>query len=146
MASQDFLAPTVDIVLPAGPARASQAELTAPATELLPPAFDPDSTLHFQAKMSKAPEWFCSIVASNKREKRRFSSELVHMRGAWPLLMKQRNGGKWTPEGKKQTQADGAVSVKCQPVFVYLGDSGLHVVAAVFSLVFRQAAQKQSQA
>ena len=102
MASQDFLAPTVDIVLPAGPARASQAELTAPATELLPPAFDPDSTLHFQAKMSKAPEWFCSIVASNKREKRRFSSELVHMRGAWPLLMKQRNGGKWTPEEKSK--------------------------------------------
>ena len=100
MASQDFLAPTVDIVLPAGPARASQAELTAQAAELLPPAFDPDSTLHFQAKMSKAPEWFCSIVASNKREKRRFSSELVHMRGAWPLLMKQRQGGKWTPEEK----------------------------------------------
>ena len=24
------------------------------------------------------------------------------MRGAWPLLMKQRNGGKWTPEDKDQ--------------------------------------------
>ena len=102
MPSQDFLAPAVDIVLPAGPARASQAELTVPGAALLPPAFDPDSTMHFQAKMGKAPEWFCSIVASNSREKKRFSSELVHMRGAWPLLMKQRRGGKWTPEEKLQ--------------------------------------------
>ena len=102
MAGQDFLASNVDIVLPGEPVRASLAELTAPATELLPPAFDADSTVHFQAKMGKAPEWFCSLVASNTREKRRFSSELVHMRGAWPLLMKQRQGGKWTPEEKSK--------------------------------------------
>ena len=102
MVSQDFLAANIDIVLPVDPACVSQTELTAPAAELLPPAFDPDSTVHFQAKMSKAPEWFCSLVASNTREKRRFSSELVHMRGAWPLLMKQRNGGKWTPEEKSK--------------------------------------------
>ena len=52
--------------------------------------------------MKNAPEWFCSFVASNKREKRRFRDELVQMKGAWPLLMKQRNGGKWTPEEKLQ--------------------------------------------
>ena len=56
--------------------------------------------MHFQAKMSKAPEWFCSFMASNHREKRRFRDELVHMKGAWPLLMKQRNGGTWTPDDK----------------------------------------------
>jgi hypothetical protein len=27
------------------------------------------------------------------------------MKGAWPLLMKQRNGGKWTPEEKIQLKA-----------------------------------------
>ena len=102
MASQDLLASNVDIVLPGEPARASLAELTAPAAELLPLAFDPDSTVHFQVKMGNAPEWFCSLVASNTREKRRFASELVHMRGAWPLLMKQRQGGKWTPEEKSK--------------------------------------------
>ena len=59
-------------------------------------ALDADSTTHFQSKMKNAPEWFCSFVASNTREKRRFRDELAQMKGAWPLLMKQRDGGKWT--------------------------------------------------
>lgn len=63
-------------------------------------AFDADSTVHFQAKMKNAPEWFCSFIASNTREKRRFRDELVQVKGAWPLLMKQRNGGKWTAREK----------------------------------------------
>ena len=90
----------LDIVLPDEPVRCIEAQSPSLGAAPSAPAFDADSTLHFQAKMSKAPEWFCSMVASNSREKRRFSSELVHMRGAWPLLMKQRNGGKWTPEEK----------------------------------------------
>ena len=70
------------------------------------PAFDADSTLHFQARMNnKAPVWFCSFLAGNQREKRRFRDELVMMKGAWPLLMKQRNGGTWTPEDKVQLKA-----------------------------------------
>lgn len=64
------------------------------------PAFDPSTTTHFQAKMTRAPQWFCSFLAGNHREQRRFRDELAAMRGAWPLLMKQRNGGKWTPEDK----------------------------------------------
>ncbi len=93
-----------DIVLPdepvltAPPVTASQSVAAQPDTKV--PAFDGDSTMHFQAKMSKAPEWFCSFMASNHREKRRFRDELVHMKGAWPLLMKQRNGGTWTPDDK----------------------------------------------
>jgi len=55
--------------------------------------------------MTKAPEWFCSFLASNSREKRRLGDELMHVKGAWPLLMKQRNGGKWTPEDKIQLKA-----------------------------------------
>ena len=90
---KDALPATLDFVLP------SEAAVTAPSTPVKA-AFDADSTLHFQAKMKNAPEWFCSFVASNTREKRRFRDELVQMKGAWPLLMKQRNGGKWTPEEK----------------------------------------------
>ena len=55
--------------------------------------------------MSRAPQWFCSFVASNHREKRRLRDELAHMKGAWPLLMKQRNGGKWTTEEKVHLKA-----------------------------------------
>lgn len=105
MASQNAHSFHVDIVLPDKAARVGGAELPVPGTAPLVPTFDADSTVHFQAKMSKAPVWFCSMVASNSREKRRFSSELVHMRGAWPLLMKQRNGGKWTPEEKTTLNA-----------------------------------------
>jgi len=67
-----------------------------------PGAFDPNSTAVYQAKMKKAPVWFCSMLASSSREKRRMGDELARIRGAWPLLMKQRNGGKWTPEEKAQ--------------------------------------------
>ena len=76
-----------------------------PSGEAPVPAFDPSSTNHFQAKMSKAPQWFCSFLASNSRERRRFRDELAHMKGAWPLLMKQRNGGTWTPEDKVRLKA-----------------------------------------
>lgn len=67
--------------------------------------FDPDSTAHFQTKMSRAPVWFVSIVASNHREKHRFREELAHIKGAWPLLMKQRKGGTWTADDKVQLKA-----------------------------------------
>jgi hypothetical protein len=75
----------------------------APAGEV--PAFDGSSTTHFQARMSRAPQWFCSFLASNTREKRRFRDELAHMKGAWPLLMKQRNGGTWTADDKIRLKA-----------------------------------------
>ena len=70
----------------------------------VPAAFDGSTTTHFQAKMTKAPVWFCSFLAGNSREKRRLRDELVLIKGAWPLLMKQRNGGKWTPEDKERLQ------------------------------------------
>ena len=50
--------------------------------------------------MKRAPEWFCSFVAGNSREKVRLRDELATIKGAWPLLMKQRRGGTWTPEDK----------------------------------------------
>ena len=52
--------------------------------------------------MQRAPVWFCSFLAGNKREQRRFRDELVTIKGAWPLLMKQRRGGTWTPEDKQE--------------------------------------------
>ncbi|HEX2544333.1 MAG TPA: hypothetical protein VHL79_05620 [Ramlibacter sp.] len=64
--------------------------------------FDPNTTKHFQVKLKGAPVWFCSFLAGNNRERLRFRDELAMMRGAWPLLMKQRRGGKWTPEDKQK--------------------------------------------
>lgn len=83
-----------DIVLPPDPAQ--------PDGGL---AFDPTSTTVFQAKMTRAPVWFCSFLAGNSREKRRLRDELALIKGGWPLLMKQRNGGTWTPEDKANLKA-----------------------------------------
>ena len=69
------------------------------------PRFNAEETVRFQAKMPKAPAWFCSFLASNQRETRRFQDELTHIKGAWPLLMKERRGGKWTDEDKVRLQA-----------------------------------------
>ena len=74
-----------------------------PAT--VPEEFDGSSTTKYQAKMTRAPVWFCSFLAGNNREKRRLGDELMRVKGAWPLLMKQRNGGKWTPEDKLQLKS-----------------------------------------
>lgn len=67
-------------------------------------AFDPNSTTHYQTRMTRAPVWFCSFLAGNSRERVRLRDELATMKGAWPLLMKQRRGGRWTPEEKVQLQ------------------------------------------
>jgi hypothetical protein len=83
------------------PAAAPQSESAVAATG----AFNPEETTHFQTKMPHAPEWFCSFLASNKRETRRFRDELAHIKGAWPLLMKERRGGKWTDEDKVRLQS-----------------------------------------
>jgi hypothetical protein len=84
-----------DVVLPLEPA----------AGELAPAAFDASTTTVFQAKMKRAPVWFCSFLAGNSREQRRLRDELALMKGAWPLLMKQRNGGTWTPDEKDKLKA-----------------------------------------
>lgn len=66
-----------------------------------PPGFDPDNTQTFQAKMPAAPAWFSSMVAGNSREKNRLRLEIEQIKGAVQLLMKQRNGGKWTSQDKQ---------------------------------------------
>lgn len=80
------------------------AESTPPPTEQVvePPGFDPDSTQTFQARMPRAPLWVSSMAAGNSREKNRLRLELGQMKGALRLLMKQRNGGTWTDEERRE--------------------------------------------
>ena len=80
----------------------STADKSTPDTAEKPAAFDPDNTQTFQAKMPAAPLWFSSMVAGNSREKNRLRQEIGQIRGAVPLLMKQRNGGKWSAQDKQE--------------------------------------------
>lgn len=68
------------------------------------PVFDPDKTVSYQARMRRAPRWFHSFLASNSREKNRLRTELSQIKGAIPLLMKPRNGLKWTPQDRRELQ------------------------------------------
>ncbi len=52
--------------------------------------------------MNRAPKWFGSLLASNSREKSRMRHELSKIKGAIPLLMKPRNGSKWTAQDRHE--------------------------------------------
>lgn len=67
-----------------------------------PPAFDPNQTLSYNTKMKRAPQWVGSLLASNHREKNRMREELGTIKGVIPLLMKHRNGSKWSNEERMQ--------------------------------------------
>ena len=67
-------------------------------------AFDPDKTVSYQSRLRRAPRWFHSFLASNSREKNRLRTELSQIKGAIPLLMKPRNGLKWTHQDRRELQ------------------------------------------
>lgn len=80
-----------------------------PTTEAAPAsaataAFDPDKTVSYQSRLRRAPRWFHSFLASNSREKNRLRHELGKIKGAIPLLMKPRNGIKWTSQDRRELQ------------------------------------------
>ncbi len=69
-----------------------------------PAAFDPDKTVSYQSRLQRAPRWFHSFLASNNREKNRLRHELGKIKGAIPLLMKPRNGVKWSAQDRRELQ------------------------------------------
>ena len=60
--------------------------------------FDPQSTTAFQRRMERAPDWFCSFLAGNSREKTRLRSELTVMKGSVVWLVRQRRLGHWSAQ------------------------------------------------
>lgn len=46
------------------------------------------------------PVWWRQIISSQRREARRVLMELMATRGIMPLLMKARNGERWTSDEK----------------------------------------------
>ena len=78
------------------------AEVSKPGTPEQPAEVKPLNTASFQSKMTGAPVWFLSMVAGNNREKNRLRLEFEQIRGALPLLMKQRNGGKWSARDREE--------------------------------------------
>lgn len=48
------------------------------------------------------PGWWRQIVSSQRKEARRILTELMATRGIMPLLMKARNGERWTLADKEE--------------------------------------------
>ena len=55
--------------------------------------------------MPAMPAWMSSMLAGNSREKERLRSEVLQIKGGIGLLMKQRNGGKWTDQDRRDLKA-----------------------------------------
>lgn len=88
-----------------GSSETSKSPADAAAKTAEPPAFDPNQTISYQSRMKRAPRWFGSFLASNSREKNRMRTELGKIKGAIPLLMKPRNGSKWTAQDRQELKA-----------------------------------------
>lgn len=86
------------------PNPSTQETAAAPASAPPAAAFDPDKTVSYQARLRRAPGWFHSFLASNSREKNRLRGELGKIKGAIPLLMKPRNGVKWSTQDRRDLQ------------------------------------------
>lgn len=52
-----------------------------------------------------AANWWRRLFASQHREARRVITEFMAVRGLMPLLMKARNGGRWTAQEKVELLA-----------------------------------------
>ena len=75
-----------------------------PPATAAPVGFDPNQTVSYQSHARRAPKWMHSFLASNSREKNRVRGELGKIKGAVPLLMKTRNGGRWTAQDRADLQ------------------------------------------
>lgn len=60
------------------------------------------------------------LMAAQKRYTREFVAELVQVRGLMPLLMKRRNGGRWTPEEKAELLRQLRLLSRLSPILLIL--------------------------
>ncbi|WP_301103034.1 hypothetical protein [Propionivibrio sp.] len=60
------------------------------------------------------------LKASQKRQAREFVADIVRMRNLMPLLMKNRNGGRWTSEEKSELLAQMRIISRVSPYLLFL--------------------------
>ena len=63
---------------------------------------------------------FSRLARSQKREARNIVADIVRMRKLMPLLMKSRNGGKWTAEEKSELLAQMRALSRISPYLLFL--------------------------
>lgn len=63
---------------------------------------------------------FRRLLANQKTEAKAFLTDLLRVRGLMPLLMKNRNGGAWTPEEKAELLAQLRTLSRISPYLLFL--------------------------
>ena len=70
------------------------------------------------------PAWLDSLRASHVRERDRLRAELRNMKGALPLLMKPRNGERWSDDDKRELRGMLRSASSVSPYLVVLALPG----------------------
>ena len=77
--------------------------------------------------------FFSRMLASQKRQSHALLADLVRMRGLMPLLMKNRNGGAWTPTEKAELLAQLRTLSRVSPYLLFLLLPGSALLLPVYA-------------
>lgn len=74
------------------------------------------------SQVSEPPEKtaFGRMLAAQKQQAREFVADLLRMRGLMPLLMKNRNGGRWTADEKAELLHQLRILSRVSPYLLFL--------------------------
>lgn len=73
------------------------------------------------------------VIASQKRQAGKFVADLVRMRGLMPLLMKNRNGDKWSDEEKSELLSQLRALSRASPYLLFLLLPGSALLLPVYA-------------
>jgi hypothetical protein len=70
--------------------------------------------------MRRSPRLVRLILDAQQRERRQITAEIVKIKGMMPLLMKRRNGGRWTPTERSELMLQVQAIAYLSPYLVVL--------------------------
>jgi hypothetical protein len=73
------------------------------------------------------------FLDSQKQQAREFVADIVRMRGLMPLLMKHRNGGRWSSEEKKELLFQLRILSRVSPYLLFLLLPGSALLLPVYA-------------
>lgn len=73
------------------------------------------------------------LLEAQQRERQQITTELVKVKGLMPLLMKRRNGGRWTPMEREELQQQMQAVAHLSPYLVVLVMPGSFVIMPVLA-------------
>jgi hypothetical protein len=73
------------------------------------------------------------LLEAQQRERQQITAEFVKIKGLMPLLMKRRNGGRWTPMEREELQQQMQAVAHLSPYLVVLVMPGSFVIMPVLA-------------